>query len=583
MQLSTGGRRLRYLSAFSALVFATVGCSAGPPVGVGSTAATPTPTSGVMGAPNVGTDRAGTDWNAFVRRFVEETFQAQPDFAVWSGRHDFDGQMPDWSKEGLASEVERLLRAREEAQRFEPVALTASQRLERDHLLAIIDEELFWRARAQAPLRNTQWYLVRLDPEAYLSLEYAPLEARMVGYLGYARAVPRLAREIRANLRTPLPRVIVQRGIAGFGAFAQFYRNAVPRVFAGVPDPVLQKQLAEANEAAAAAMDDLKKWLEVESQNVSDDFALGEQLLSEMLKQVERIEVPLDRLVAAGRADLDSNLKMLRATCGLYLPTGTLRSCIDKMQANQPEDGLIALARGQLVGLREFLEQRQLVSIPTWGEVVISDAPPPVERNLPQVHFVVPPNRASAQAGKARLLYVAIHEVWPGHFLQYTHSQRNPSAVARLWTSYVYGEGWAHYVEEMMWDAGLGADDPEQHIAQLWVALIGNVRFLSALGLHAGRMTLEESQRLFQEYAFFDPDIASGQAARGAYDPAYFSYTLGKLMIKKLRDDWIAKRFNAATEPRQHWAAFHDAFLAYGGLPLPLVRREMLGDSTALL
>ena len=143
----------------------------------------------------------------------------------------------------------------------------------------------------------------------------------------------------------------------------------------------------------------------------------------------------------------------------------------------------------------------------------------------------------------------------------------------RVFVGYAFAEGWAHYTEEMLWEAGLGNGDPVTHIGQLSNALLRNGRFLSTIGLHTQGMTLEESERLFREQAFQDAGTARQQAARGTFDPAYLNYTMGKLMIRKLREDWTASRGG-----RQAWREFHDRFLSYGGPPIPLVREAMLGS-----
>jgi uncharacterized protein (DUF885 family) len=138
-------------------------------------------------------------------------------------------------------------------------------------------------------------------------------------------------------------------------------------------------------------------------------------------------------------------------------------------------------------------------------------------------------------------------------------------------------EGWAHYAEQMMLEAG-ASTDPRHAIGQLSYALLRDVRYLSAIGLHAGTMKLRESIDLFETQAFADQAMARQQATRGTFDPGYLAYTLGKLMIRKLRDDWTAERGG-----RQAWKAFHDAFLSYGGPPIPFVRRAMLGNDTPAL
>ena len=118
----------------------------------------------------------------------------------------------------------------------------------------------------------------------------------------------------------------------------------------------------------------------------------------------------------------------------------------------------------------------------------------------------------------------------------------------------------------------LDDDSPETQIGQLLNALLRNVRFLSAIGLHTEGMTVEESEKMFLEQGFQDPGNARQQAARGTFDPGYLNYTLGKLMIRELRKDWTASRGE-----REAWKQFHDTFLSYCGPPIPLVREDMLG------
>ncbi|MEP7243047.1 MAG: DUF885 domain-containing protein [Gammaproteobacteria bacterium] len=547
-------------------------------------------------------EAAGPKWQSFVDRFIEDSFVANPFTAVDAGRHEFDGQAPNWSSEGIDTEVARLKAARAEAAGLSAEVLTPEQRFERDYLVGgVIDKQLFWLDTARFPFTNPAWYIDRLDPDPYLSREYAPLEKRMQGYTGYARAIPKLAEEIRANLHTPMPKSLVERGIAGFGGYAEFYRNDIPKVFAAVTDPNLQKQLAEANDAAAKAMDGLKDWLVTERKTATDDFALGEPLFVQMLAQTEGVNVPLKDLIAAGQADLDRNLKALHEACAQYLPKGTIPACIAKMNGNKPKGGTVAAARVQLDELRAFVTEKKVVTVPTDQQAAVKESPPYNRGNAAYINipgpyeskqvawtfFVAPPDptwsakeRAEYIPGLANLEYTSVHEVWPGHFLQFQHAVRNPFKVAGLWVGYGYAEGWAHYSEEMMWEVGLGNGNPEQHVGQLSNALLRNVRFLSAIGLHTQGMTIAQSEKLFRESAFSDAGTARQQAARGTYDPAYLNYTLGKLMIRKLRADWTAAHPNdaiVAADSPQRWQAFHDKFLSYGGPPIPLVRREMMG------
>jgi hypothetical protein len=542
-----------------------------------------------------------SEWDGFVNRYIEDSLKANPFMAVDAGRHEFDGKAPDWSAQGIANEIARLRNARAEAEAFPAESLTPEQRFERDYLVAgVINRDLFWMDTARFPFKNPAYYIGKLDPDPYLSREYAPLEKRLAGFIGYARNIPQLAADIHANLQMPMAKSLIERGIAGFGGYAEFYKNDVPKVFASVQDADLQKQLAEATDAAAAAMNGLKAWLESQRATATNDYALGETLFTQMLKQTEDVDVPLKDLLAAGQADLDRNLQAMREACAQFLPKKPITACIDKMNASKPKEGSVRGAIAQLDELEAFVTAKKLVTIPSSQQAAVKESPPynrgnfayinipgPYEKGIVSTYFVAPPDpswsakeRAEYIPGVADLLFTSVHEVWPGHYLQFQHSTRNKSLVAGLWVGYAFAEGWAHYAEEMMWEAGLGNGEPEYHVGQLTNALLRNVRFICAIGLHTQGMTVQQCEKLFRESAFSDVGTARQQAARGTYDPAYLNYTLGKLMIRKLREDWMAAHpvpaGGDASSP-QKWQAFHDKFLSYGGPPIPLVRREMMG------
>jgi hypothetical protein len=369
-------------------------------------------------------------------------------------------------------------------------------------------------------------------------------------------------------------------------------------VFAAVDDTALQQRFTAANDAAAAAMDELKTWLESRRITADDGYALGPELFAAMIRDTEGLDMPIAAIEAAGRADLERNTVALKQACAQFAPGEPVPECVAKVQARKPTGGPVAGARAQLAALRQFVVDKGIVTIPGTEEALVAESPPynrqnsayittpgPYELNIPFVYNISPPDPAwtlEEQAayidGEAELLNTSVHEVWPGHFLQFLHSNRSKSIVGRLWVGYAFAEGWAHYAEEMMWDMGLGNGNPENRIAQLLDALWRNVRLASSIGLHTQGMTTGESEKLFQQYAFSDAGNARQQARRGTYDPAYLNYTLGKLMIRKLRDDWVARQMadNPGADPKTYWRAFHDKFLSYGGPPIPLVRKAML-------
>jgi len=492
---------------------------------------------------------------------IEDHLKAHPVFAVQAGRHEYDGVFPDWSEAGIHAEIHRLHSARDRAMAVAGESLSEKDRFERDLLVARIDRDLFWMETAEAPFLNPAWYLDwaadNLDPSPYLTREYAPLETRMRAYIKYGRAIPKAASQIQANLRKPLARPLLERGVSAFRGFADFYESDIAGIFKSITDPTLQKELTEANADAVSAMRNLTAWLEGQRAMATGSFALGPDKFARMLEATEGVTTPLAELEAAGRADLERNQQALREACAKYEPGVTIPACIAKTNANKPKGGAVEGARAQLVVLKKFVEDAKVASVPGTEEARVNEAPPynranfayidipgPYEKGLAATYYIAPPDPSWPAAeqrdylpGQADLLFTSVHEVWPGHFLQFLHSNRNPSLVGRLFVGYAFAEGWAHYAEEMMWDMGLGNGDPETHIGQITNALLRNVRFLSAIGLHTKGMTVEESEKMFREEAFSDPGTARQQASRGTYDPAYLNYTMGKLMIRKLRDD----------------------------------------------
>ncbi len=546
--------------------------------------------------------RPVTEWTQFRDASLESYFKAHPVFAVSAGRHEFDGQLPDWSKAGIAAEIARLHAERDRAAGFEAGSLSGVDRFERDYLVARFDRDLFWLETAEAPFRNPafylDWMLDGLDPGVYLTRNYKPLDQRMRAYIDYLKSIPTATAQIEKNLRLPMPAPLLERGISAFGGLADFYRNDVPRIFSMITDTTLQQDFSAANEEAIKAMRKLAGWLEVNRKRTGGSFALGKEKFAQMLSASEGVDIPLDELEKIGQADLARNLAALEKACTTFLPGKPVAECIKAMQDNKPAGGPVKGARGQLESLRAALLGSEVVTVPGEEKALVNEAPPynransayidipgPYDTGLPAIYYIAPADPSwSAEEqhdflpGQADLLFTSVHEVWPGHFLQFLHSNRNESIVGRLFVGYAFAEGWAHYAEEMMWEVGLNEGDAETHIGQLANALLRNVRFLSAIGLHARGMTLAQSEKMFREKAFSDPGTARQQAARGAYDPAYLNYTMGKLMIRKLRKDWCASRGG-----RECWREFHDTILSYGGPPVPMVRAAMMGSAEGSL
>jgi uncharacterized protein (DUF885 family) len=542
------------------------------------------------------------DWPSFVQQFTESWMEAHPMMAFAAGRKEYAGRFPDWSAQGIATEITRLKSVAAQAKTFDAATLTDAQRFERDYLLAVVDRNLFWLEQAEWPFRNPtfyfDWNLDFLSPDPYLTKPYAPPEKRLGDFTRWLSDVPAATAQIQANLRTPMPRTWIDEGVARFGGMVPFLRDDAPKAFAEVNDAQLRKAYEDANRKAIAAFGRLAEWLEAQRASQTEDYAIGATLFTAMLKDTEGVQVPLDRLIEAGEADLERNLAALDEACREFAPRADRKGCMAKMNAHRPQGGAVEGARAQLDTLRAFVVEHELATIPSDDPVRVDQAPPyqatnfayintagPYDVGMPSTYYIAPPDPPWPQAeqdaympGVADLMSTSVHEVWPGHFLHALHSNRAESLIGRLFLSYAFTEGWAHYAEEMMWEAGLTGGLPggraEYRVGQVNKALYRNVRYLCAIGMHTQGMKVEECERMFREQAFQDPGNARQQAARGTYDPGYLNYTLGKLMIRKLRDDWTATRGG-----REAWGSFHDSFLSFGGPPVPMVRRMMLGDA----
>lgn len=539
-------------------------------------------------------------WAEFAATIVAEYYRRNPERAVSAGLHQYDGQISDLSPESVAEYLAWVRTTRNEAESYDD--LEGMDAFERDYLVASMNEEEFNSGTADYWSRNPAAYVGRLGFSVYLDREYAPLDVRMRGYTQYVADLPAFFETMQSNLQPPLASPFIEMSVARFGGLVEYLETTVPGIFASVKDEALQAEFAAKNTAAVESVSSMVEWLEGLRETAHDDFALGEDRFLDMLRANEGVEISLAELKAAGERDLERNLGLLDEACAEFAPGKSTKECVRAVQDEKPEGGPVAGARAQLPGLRKFLEEQELVTIPGTEEALVDEAPPhrrtnsayiripgPYEDGLPSVYYIAPPDPGWSEEdqlayipGESDLLFTSVHEVWPGHFLQFLHANRAENNIGQHFGAYTFTEGWAHYTEEMMADAGLDEGRPDIRIGQLLNALLRNARYLSAIGLHAEGMTVEESHQLFEDKAFSDYGTAAQQSLRGTYDPGYLNYTLGKLMIRKLREDWTEGRGG-----REAWRQYHDQFLSFGYPPIPLVRQQMLGEDydgdTALL
>jgi len=224
------------------------------------------------------------------------------------------------------------------------------------------------------------------------------------------------------------------------------------------------------------------------------------------------------------------------------------------------------------------------------------DTPGPYEHTAKEAFFnVTLPEKSwapehvrefMAQFNYDTLTSVATHEAYPGHYVQFLWVQSAPSKVRKLVGCGSNAEGWAHYSEQMMLDEGYGksanAGSDEKHLklrlGQLQDALLRNARYIVGIEMHTGKMTFEQAVDFFVKEGYQSRAVAETETKRGTSDPTYLVYTLGKLEIMKLRDDYKQKmgaKFNLEQ--------FHNEFLQQGFPPVKIIRKAMLGDDTPVL
>ena len=532
-------------------------------------------------------------WDRFADEFIEWYFEASPGAGVWAGRHEYDGQLPDVGAAAVERRAAMLrdfaARAQEE---FPAGSLDGSQALEQAQLLAAVDGMLFGVEVAEHHLRNPSSYAGAISPSVYVSRDYAPRAVRLEALTAYLRGLPAYLEQMRATLEPPFPRPFVRTALVRFGGLATHLGDEVPALFAQVEDEALQEAFAEALGPALAALREAEAWLERRLEDSSGDFALGEQRYGEFLRRVYRIDLDWRTLKAVAQADLERNLALLRLTCAVVDPELSLADCAARVRDDKPAVGAVARANEQLPELRAFLIEADIVGIPSEAEAYVAEAPAyrrtnsayietpgPFEEGLPAVYYIAGPDpewppdvQLQYVPGEADLLNTSVHEVWPGHFLHSLYSKRSDNRLGTVLRNGMLSEGWAHYAEELVQEAGLGDGRPLVRAGQILDALMRDVRFLSSIGLHVEGMSVETSRRMFAELAWLDPGNAEQQALRGTYDPGYFAYTLGKLIIVKLREDWTAGRGGRAA-----WREFHETLLSLGHAPLPALRQAMMG------
>ena len=529
--------------------------------------------------------------------FLKSLYETHPTLAASLGLHEYDGRVPGFSERARAERASTLRAQAARAAAVPEGGLTRDERHDLTLLQVAIEEELFELESLREPERNPIAYSGAIDVSNYVKRNYAPFERRLAALTEHVRQIPDVLRAARATLRVPLPRSFVDTALDVYGGAVAYHEGDLPAAVRAGGAPEARSAFERANGAALAALRGFVQYLTDEARpRATDEFAIGEERFRTMLRTGEMVELDLDRLLEIGRQDLAENTQRLRAACEVAAPGLAVRDAIRRQAADHPApDRLIDEAARVLDELRAFVTTAGIVTIPSdvparveatppflrWA-VAMMDTAGPVEPSSESFYYVTPPEPGwtAAQTEEwltkfdyATLRDVGIHEVYPGHYVHFLHVRGIGRPLRQVLTSYAFVEGWAHDCEQLMLEQGFRPDDLPLRIAQLSEALLRDVRFIVAIEMHTRGMRVEDAAKMFVDHAYLEQLPAEKEAVRGTFDPGYLNYTLGKLMLRRLREDVRARE-----DARFTLRGFNDALLALGAPPVPLARRTLLGE-----
>ena len=541
----------------------------------------------------------------FVDEYLAWLHETHPTNATFDGVHLHDDLLEDLSRAAIDAQVRDLGGFARRLAAIDPTRLTDTERLERPALDASIRGRLFELENVRSWERNPQCYgdLLSTSLAGQVLFDYAPLAERARRILSKLRQVPRLMQSARDNIKDP-PGIFVKVGLESLRGTLKFIDDDLPRALGGLHDLHVLGDLADASTEAAIAINGCIAYLENDlAPRARAPFRLGRERFQQKLHWDEGIGLDADKLLAIATRELHATQEEFRRVAA-RIDAKDPMAAWTRAKADHPAPGqVVATAQEQLEELKTFIQRQDLVSLPASAQVQVAPTPrfyrwtfasmwtpgPFETRPLRAYYYITdadpgwPVERQEEHLrdfSYGALWSISIHEVYPGHFLHYQHLRQVTAPLRKsiLFSSTAMVEGWAHYSEQMMIDAGFRRQDPNIRLGQLAEALIRLCRVIVGIRLHCEDLSVEQGVRFFRDEAFLEDASARREAERGTFDPAYVLYSLGKLMVLKLRDDYKAMkgdRFSART--------FHDSLLGNGTVPLWLHRNLMLGENNGAM
>jgi len=538
-----------------------------------------------------------TAFQELSQRLIKEHWDFYPTAGSRIGRHEYDGQLPDLSPSQNKRREEELRRGLSELRALGANGLDETGRLSYRIMELFLRRELFifndLKPLENNPMRHTGY----LNVSGYIRRDYAPLEDRIRSATSAMKQARDFLEVLDQALSDRISSHVVDMSVESYSGMARFYRVDLADAATGVTDPEIVTEFNQARETAAVALDSFVERLKSRGASGPDGFAIGAELYSGMLATGEGLDAPLSRIAAIGQADLENNLARIKELAQSIAPGRSVSEIVEEIGRNHPQaQQLIPETRAMLEDIRQSLIDFDVITVPSEDRCQVIETPTYMRyafaamdsagaletRSTESFYYVTPVEddwtNKQAEEWLSNFNYdtlkiISVHEVYPGHFVHHLHNRygRELPLVNRVATAYSFTEGWAHYTEQMILETGYGEGQPKLLLTQLLEALVRNCRYMCSLRMHTERMTLDEATKFFMENAYMAELPARREALRGTFDPGYLNYTLGKLMILKLRKDYQREQGGA-----YNLKEFHDRLLSFGGPALPLLRPALL-------
>jgi uncharacterized protein (DUF885 family) len=533
-----------------------------------------------------------------VDSYLEDFHFHHPTLALSSGLHDWDGRLEDLSREALAEEASTIRGFLSQFSAISPSVLPQSDRLDLQLLINNAHARLH-------DIETIRWW--EKSPQTYGDI-LATGMLNLVLFDRYSEAdkcrvitsklkqAPRLMENARLNVENPPP-VFVKHGISSIAGALRLIEGSLPRMFGHGAGEVERSELFSAVEEASRSLKEFLSYLKNDlASRARGNFALGQAAYTAKLKYEEGVEVPIQRLLNIGLERLRETDEDFRRTAAIIDGKADANAVWQQIKEDHPAEGqLVPTAEAQLDALVRFIEDRKIVSLNGANAIKVGLTPEflqwtfaslwplgAFEKSPFAARYLITDVAAHWSESEKRqhlsyfaypvLWIISMHEAYPGHAVQFSHLKSVQSRLRKVLGlapgSFV--EGWAHYSEQMMIEQGFGDDDPRIRLGQLSQSLIRLCRLIVSIKMHTEDMTIDQATRFFVDNARCERLPARAEAERGAFDPGYLTYALGKMQIETLRDD-----LKRAVGDRFTLREFHDRLLGIGMAPL-WVHRELL-------